>query len=483
MEKEINLKDFIWDLLEQWKAVLIVALCTAILATGAKYFKDIERYKATLEAANTVQEEYTSQDEHIEAILSELPEDDKEMVQLVLQQEAWLENQRDYFNNSLLLRLDPNSQRQLILSYYIYEASDNAYDALKEAYVGHLKENEFVRAVKNQLETETEDKYVKELISGYYNNSDSDATAGEMFNAIIVIPESASADKLEKEISRLIIEYSKELSQQICSHKIKLVDANDTIGVNEQAATKRTNTINAINALNTTIKSTINALTDSQKEAYSQIDKVKESYKTQQGLLGEEAQDGGEQVEPLIQKPRINKKYSLLGLILGAMLYAFAFLLWVMAQGRVNAASEVEYYTRERLLGAVYEKQVYKGARQLLHSKIIDSIRYKDLPDTDEQLNIVIKRIDAACKHLDIQELAIITINKETTPLVERIKESDIRANIVDIEDTNEEALADANDAVFVIEKKTKIAELYKVLHICDIFGVNLRGSIFAGER
>jgi V/A-type H+-transporting ATPase subunit E len=49
MMTAVNIRDMIWDLLSQWKAVLIVAVITAILATGAKYIQDNNQYKAELE--------------------------------------------------------------------------------------------------------------------------------------------------------------------------------------------------------------------------------------------------------------------------------------------------------------------------------------------------------------------------------------------------------------------------------------------------
>ena len=45
---EINIKELIWDLLAQWKAVLLVSLIMALLMCGARYAKDKSAFDASI---------------------------------------------------------------------------------------------------------------------------------------------------------------------------------------------------------------------------------------------------------------------------------------------------------------------------------------------------------------------------------------------------------------------------------------------------
>ena len=40
VEPVVSLIDVIWELLSQWKAVLVVSMVVALLLSGVKYYKD-----------------------------------------------------------------------------------------------------------------------------------------------------------------------------------------------------------------------------------------------------------------------------------------------------------------------------------------------------------------------------------------------------------------------------------------------------------
>ena len=86
-EGELNLKELMWDLLGQWKAILIVALLAAIIVPGAKYLKDTLDYKKALkQAEQTAAQASVSADEQIEGVLSSLSQEDRDAVSYLLQQ-------------------------------------------------------------------------------------------------------------------------------------------------------------------------------------------------------------------------------------------------------------------------------------------------------------------------------------------------------------------------------------------------------------
>ena len=474
-EMEINLKEVIWDLLEQWKAILLVAVLTALLVSGVKYYSALDRYKAA-HASNeaSVEEAYASTDEHVAAILSELSDEDHNMVQLVLQQEAWLDNQTDYFNNSLLLSLDPNAQRQLTISYYLYDANDNSYSTLCDAYISNLKEETFANAISKQLQLKAEEKYVKELIRGNYTPNYTSDSSGELLNVVISLPENADAAELEKEISGLMSDYSKELSEKIAEHKIKLIKTDDTVSVNENAASKRTSTINSINSLNTSIANNKMAMNDVQKAAYEKIVALKELD------VNDNAQP--EEEPEILTKPRLSKKFAVLGFLLGAMAYAFAYLVWLILRGRINYASDVENYTGSRLLGEIHVPRESARLRSIMKSKAIEKIRYKNRPDEDSQIANAVNSIAAMCKKEEIKSISNIDLTALSEDIIKTLKTQGVKQSIIDASKLEESDLLNIKNAIVTIGKNTKLKDLDELLKLCQCYNVNILGSVFVGE-
>ena len=118
-ETVVNLKEVIWDLLLQWKAVLIVSLIAMLLVGGLKYAKDMNAYKSAKDAAAAEQSEQISPDQKIAGIMDALPADEQSTVEYLVMQEDWISAQKDYISESILMTTNPASQRTLMLYYYI----------------------------------------------------------------------------------------------------------------------------------------------------------------------------------------------------------------------------------------------------------------------------------------------------------------------------------------------------------------------------
>ena len=118
-EMVINLREIIWDLLERWKAVFMVAILMAVLVAGAKYAKDVNGYNVAQAEKEAKAHSAASVEEQIEDVLNALPEDERSTVMTIVNQNNWIEDQKEYINNSILLNSDPTNQRTLCLEYYI----------------------------------------------------------------------------------------------------------------------------------------------------------------------------------------------------------------------------------------------------------------------------------------------------------------------------------------------------------------------------
>ena len=205
----VSFRDIIWDLLSQWKAVLIVALIMAMLTSGAKYYKDINRYKDNLENSKNEQTSELPLDVQIDNILSALPEGDREAVEYMVQQQDWVNLMKDYINNSIYMKVDPVSQRTAVLDYYIdsHENDDSVLATLVYAYSSYASSEKIIEGIRDVIDPDIDSKYVSELVYAPVENLHFD-NGDAVLEVKIVIEEDTDANAIEKVITDAFTEYS-----------------------------------------------------------------------------------------------------------------------------------------------------------------------------------------------------------------------------------------------------------------------------------
>lgn len=485
----INFKEVIFDLISQWKALLIVAIFIAVLVTGAKYQIDINAYEAAKienESANTE----ASAEERISDILAALPEDEAALVEFLIKQNEWIEEEKEYVNNSILLNTNPALQRTLILDYYISMADpeDSIMTALVYGYAGYLTDEDLINSMRPVIAPDADSKYIAELITINGGNSAFNLTSNpssdtEVLEVRVVLPDEADAEAVEKTMTSALSDHMKELRSKIGNHSIALLSSSEAYLHNSVAETNQNSSMYAVNNLMNNTKNIKNSLSDGQKAALDSITVImKESSET----AGAENPSSEAQAEP--SKPGISKKYALLGFVLGAMIYAFAYVLLLIIRGRVNYASAAEHYTQARLLGEIYQKTEYKGLGALFHSKLVDKYRHANKANSSEQINRLTESLEALCHHKGIQDAAILDLSGDDkrgvlAALAEKSAAKGLPLKILRLADEiDEKMLPTSSHALIVLDAGTKVSKVAKLAALCSEYDVATLGSVFVGD-
>ena len=491
MEIRINFKEVIWDLLSQWKAVLIVSLVVMVIVTGAKYHKDSNAYKAAMSAKDAAQTE-ASADERISDILAALPEDEVETVEFLVNQNEWVETEKEYMNNSILMNTNPSNQRTLLLDYYIAmsDATESKMTALEYGYVGYLNNEKVINTVGQAISPNTDSKYIAELISvnsdnsgvqsGNYNLMTDSGSDGAMLGIRVVLPSDADAEAVEKAMTSALSDYTPVLSNKIGDHSVILIGSSEAYLFNKIAVDNRNDIMSAINNQQTNSKNMRNALSDGQKAALDSITAIKkeatDADKTQQ-----------EESVTELAKPEFSKKYAVLGFVLGAMLYAFMYVILLIIRGCVKYASDAEHYTQSRLLGEVYKKEARKGIRALFHSNLVNKYRYKGKLDSNLQIDKVTDTLAAICKHEKTKEVILFNMTGKSSDgvleqILERVSAKGLYFNTLKIvDDIDEQNMLDSSYAVFATGPKTEVSTATKAATLCNAYDVSPIGCLFIG--
>lgn len=492
MEFKINLKEVIWDLLSQWKAILVVSLAMMLLVTGAKYRKDTNAYEAAMHAREAVQME-GSADERISDIIASLPDDEVATVQFLVNQLEWIETEKEYMNNSILMNTNPANQRTLLLDYYVSlsDVNEATMTALVNGYKGYLRSDNLINAVGQFVSPGVERKYISELISITDNNNSitDSASDGAVLEISIVLPSEADAEAVEKAMTSTLTEYSSELRNRIGEHSISLISSSETYLFNNDAVNNHNNIISAVYNLQNNAKNMQLSLSDGQKAAIESIKAIKkESSEIATGSQQNIDESNQELKNNEISTPGFSKKYAVLGFVLGALVYAFIYLLIIIIRGRVNYASDAQCYTQSRLIGEVYEKTEKKGLWKLLHSNLVNSYRYRNKMDADIQKHKASDMLEAVCRREGISDAVLINLSGEKNKelfgeLAKKEVANGIKLKSIEVdEDEIGKRLLSTSNVFFAVDSETKVSYLTKVAALCNDYNVNTLGSIFVGE-
>ena len=487
----INFREVIWDLLSQWKAILILALLVTCIMGGLKYAKDLRAYNdAQKKGADEVGTEL-SVEQQIEKVLESLPDDERMTVEYLSKQEDWLNSEKEYINNSILINTNPANQRTLALDYLILSegSTESGIISLIDGYAGYLSNEGFLEPLGQAIDPDADIKYIAELVRT--NNGNNASNEGEPFyinadddkaviSVYIILPEKTDAESVENAVTAAFKNYSKDLNNNIGKHSISLIQSGESYQYNADLIESRTDLLYSIYNLTNNAKNIKVSLSDSQKAAVENITAIKKASLIDgaENSAAEESVDAQKD-----SKPGLNKKHAMF-FVLGILGYVFVYLLIVLMKGCISSASESEYYSRIRLLGEIYGSQESKGISKLLHSPLVGKIRYRGKTNDDLQVRKAVETMDAVCEHTGTRSFMLLDITRGTgryvKAIIEGAKARGMSVDIIDaVNDFNEKSLLSTDNAVLVTGPDTKVSVLSEMMSLCSDYDISMLGSIF----
>ena len=483
---EIDLKDLMWKLLMQWKAILLVCIAMALLVPGLKYAKDSNAYKTAIADKKKAEEESSKPvEERIDAALKLLPADQREDVLFVVQQQDMVNVQKDYLNNSILLNTDPASQRQLSFKFVLKSEAGTDMRTLADSYSTCIRRTSSLESLQEIISPDTSLEYIDELI----DTRNEDILAGDaesaIYTVIITLPDDADADKIVELIDSEVNDFHDEIDSNVGDHSILKANVEDHSVFNKEIIDRRANLTYTINNLDGSIDAAKVKLSPEQQAAYEAIVTIKETSDTVQKATSEDDVSASE-----LQKPGFSRKYAVLGFLLGAFLYAGVYVVMLILKKVIASASAAQRYTGTRLLGEVYRKADHKGLSWLLTSNVVARWRYKDKLDMDKQISALAITIDAVCAHHSTDRLTLMLsgVGDGFSDIIDRIvKKSSSEGNkksieLINADKMDEKALGAVKNAMYVLCNKSKVDNLGILMSLVKDYDVTPLGTVYLEE-
>lgn len=480
----IDISSVFWNLLMQWKALLLVCILVSLLVMGVKYCSDRGAYESELANQKASAEQSSKPaDEQIENALSSLSPDQRDAVLFLVQQQDMIDTQKDYLNNSILLNIDPARQRQLSTHFLLKSDSATSMRTLVDSYNTFIHGEAFLSSLREIISPETDIEYIDELIATEHKADEVviyDDSNSVIYTVTIILPASVESDAVTDLVSSSISGYHDDLDSLVGEHSLKMISSEDRTIFNEDINTRRNALISSVNSLLTGIENSKGKLSEQQISAFESIISIKHA----EDNIQDKETTGKSSSNTALQAPGLNKMYALLGFVLGAILYASSYVIILAIRKAVTSAQAAQSYTRVRLLGELYRLSEHKGLSWLFSSAKVARLKYGVKLDEARQINALTSTMEAVCKHHNIDNIVLLRSGMDAgfDSQISRITESignNREVFVLDADSIDENDLASVTNAAYVVCNRSNSDNLIQLMNLIRDYEIQPIGTIY----
>lgn len=474
---QTDIRDIIFKLIIQWKAVLLVCVIFAFIMTGMKYYKDITSYRAALLLEQEQQAMSLSEiDSKTNDILEGLGKD-RAAVELILKQESWIEQERQYLNDSIYMQCEPGRVKSVKIVAF-FTAQEGSYNYIFQQYKGFFMSDDFISGIKEIWGNDIGDSYIRELIKVRASEDESEQGI-PTFILRVIIPDDVDAEQALEYVSGKMHECNAIVGAKN-EHKMQIASADITVEVDEEMDDRKSKAITNFNNVQSALRTNRTSLSASQNAAYESIKKIQKSIKDNN------SEEANRNISSADNKPRISKKYAIMGFVMGLITYALVLLLIMLYRNKIWSSKDAEYYTRTRLLGLIVYMEEHKGLQKLLHSRKLEMLIY-NIDDTKIQNNKTIRTVQAVCSNNNVNKVTLFDFSETDSVshdyisnIGENLEEKGIETNVVrGSDDIDEMIIANSNNSLLVLEfNRTNVRDLVYVMNLLSNYNNNCLGTI-----
>ena len=458
----LDIKEFVWRLLEQWKAIVLLAICVSALFLGLLHV----HYSNNAAMEKQVQE--SKQKISAEEIVDALPESERTAVTTAYR--LWQEREQlsDYIQTAQIMKIDPSHANRLRASWAI-DGLSNDTNTLAMSYVVAMQSDDSVNVLRKASGIDIQDDSFNELLYITYP----DKIEQEVVCVDLFLTEEMEAEDVQYELQQLLNSIHNQLSLEFGEHQIKNYKSEIAFVSDERLYDKQTKVFNNYNNFNNQITNLNNSFTSGQKGAFVKL---------------KEKDIEPEKEEQIRTAPKaVSLSNILIGLVLGGLVYVGLFLAYTVLSKRVNS-TEILTGSSVRFLGEWYDSSTTNNL--LMKDGFIWKRHHQKHLDEEAEIKKISNTIKSICHFREIDNVLLTITGKKTKnqeEFIERII-NNIKASSINIKclETNgsldDSAFIDANGIVLVIiDSKTRIEDLHSVFECCNNYERPIVGSVYLG--
>lgn len=459
----INIKQLLWKIILGWKKVLLLGIVFSVLLVSYKYMKDKSN------SGNNGSVESTISQEEIKKL------DD------IISKYARLSYLEEYYNDSLVMKLNPKQYNLLEIQYYIDSEytfdfdNENEKDytsSLVSAYSAYVTGGNFTELLKNEMNFNTSIQSVKELIQVV------DDKEGATIKLVVSIPNDCDSKKLEETIDKIVNAKKTEMNE-IGKHDLRKLNSSVNVGYSDVLERKIFDVSSNIVLARSGVEASKTTLTVAQKDyLYENLpyEKYREEFVTNIGTN-----------TTANVAPQISKKFMVVGFILGVFVSCALYLVREVLSNKVQNPDDIEIVYGVRKLGIISREDKKK---RLFIDKILLDIKNADtrMMTKEDKEAYVVSNIEIICDKNQLNSVAFIQSMgrqeeaQELKDLAAALEKKGISCKILDNITNDGEQLktvvADGNAVIVGKLNRTSYAKLEQEIRLLKQYNINVLGSV-----
>lgn len=476
-ETDLEIADFLWEILRRWRLVLILASLSAILLSGWQLAKDVKAAKAT---PQQVQEE---QELTLEEMENALGAQDMDEVLGAVAMKKQLDEKSAYAKESELMQINPYEENVVFLQYYVMgSATDVDYAAL---FLQHIKSGAY--------DSELVDVLIGEEISyatsngGYISSGANTLDCNNSFVVRVRGNSQSQCSELATMVKSDLDQYAIKSAAVVDGLSLSLMNENACVIIDEELASYQNQISMMIKQLNNNLDSLKSNMTGNQLALYSKYTKIAE-----QAAKGENMEMSEEQNEVQIEEATqsvVSVRFSFGKFVIGAVVGIFLAIVWILLAFlltvKLRSENEVQSLYHVNVLG-----NIRLGKENPIDRMILKARYHKAGALTlEEEINLICANIKVACQKENSVYLSGSVIDAMPKEIVEQIVEECSEKGITVVAGKELsyhadalEKLAEVGQVVFMEQlRDSYYDEVYKEVKTCIEHKFPVLGMIIVG--
>lgn len=494
MEKQgVAIVDYFWRLLEQWRGVLLTGLIFAVLMGGVGYTRSVKEYQAAVKA----------QAEQKKNVVTSTAEETMEnpAVKALTFYVDWQEK-KDYYENHPVMRIDPTCEERLILRYLVRAENTEETDLplVIGGYMSMANDEAFVPAVRDCFPPDIPEKYLRDIIqvSLLTDNEQIAGVNGRGMNIVVSLPPRSDfeydEDAIEKAITDYVTGRQRIMSGKLGDFSISLLSRDHNLTYNQSRVDQQYTAYQRMIGAEQTFNNAYTTLDSSNTRIVNEVIKEGDVRGWLWNFRSEKAQKKVEEAtaEPApIARPRVSKRYPVLGFLVGLILYAGILFMHMIFVREIRDAEEISSMTGLRSFGGVYAFPYSGFPKGFFHDRFVYNFRHREAARPFVEAGRIAQKIAARARHQGVGEISLIVTGKNSdwarqivASQVKVLEQEQIRAAVIPAEkglaSINEKSLNDMTPAVLVLQSgKTTPATAVSLLVRLGEYDVPVLGTEF----
>lgn len=381
-ETDLEITDFLWELLRRWRLLLTCILIGAVLLSGLQLVKDMKAAKATPEQVQAEAERT------IEEMENALGAQDMDEVLGAAAMKKQLDEKSLYVKESPLMQINPYEENVIYLQYLVVGVPAGMdYACLYKQHISWgANMSELVDVVTGESLT-----YLTS--DGSYVSMGSDFGDGRSSFVVRVRGLSDEACMETAELVKSDLEqYTQTLSGEIDEISLTLIEENAAVVVDEELAALQNQISTMIKQLNNNLDSLKSNMTGDQLALY-----VKYTERVETEAAGGEADNTIAGDEEITDSAFEAVRFSFTKLVIGAVLGMVLSIVWILLafvfSSKLRSGEEIKTLYRANVLG-----NVRSGRNNKIDRKIMEWRYHRAGTLTlDEEVDLISANIKVAC--------------------------------------------------------------------------------------